>query len=111
MGASSVTGVGNGTAMPNPNGPGNSRNQFVPLSSPHIIAAGRVSLDAAGDATVTIPVADDLGECIVVGNSLAAAHAVGITNSVFNNVMTITLIGTAFEVVSYAVITSGLTLA
>lgn len=55
MGASSVTGVGNGAAL-SQKGPGNGRNYFVPQVNPHVVAAGTVTL-AAGTATVTFPVA------------------------------------------------------
>ena len=53
MGATSVTGVGPGAADGN-KGPGNGRDQFVPLLTPHVVAAGTVVL-AAGAATVTFP--------------------------------------------------------
>jgi hypothetical protein len=53
MGATSVTGVGPGAADGN-KGPGNGRDQFVPLLTPHVVAAGTVVL-AGGVATVTFP--------------------------------------------------------
>ena len=53
MGATSVTGVGPGAADGN-KGPGNGRDQFVPLLTPHVVAAGTSTL-AAGTVTVTFP--------------------------------------------------------
>jgi hypothetical protein len=53
MGATSVTGVGPGAADGN-KGPGNGREQFVPLLTPHVVAAGTATL-AAGTITVTFP--------------------------------------------------------
>lgn len=54
MGATSVTGKGPGHAFPGVKGPGNERNIFVPLLSPHVVEAGTVSL-SGGVATVTFP--------------------------------------------------------
>lgn len=54
MGASSVTGVsGSGSAEnAGQKGPGNGRNQYVPLVSPHVVAAGTVTC-SSNVATVT----------------------------------------------------------
>jgi len=54
MGATSVTGKGPGDAFPGIKGPGNERNIYVPLLSPHVVAAGTVTL-SGGAATVTFP--------------------------------------------------------
>lgn len=53
MGATSISGVGPGSAGPG-KGPGNNRNAYVPLITPHVIAAGNVTL-SGGAATVTFP--------------------------------------------------------
>ncbi len=53
MGATSSQGVGNGAGYAN-KGPQNGRNQYVPLVSPHIVLAGKVTL-AGGTATVVFP--------------------------------------------------------
>jgi hypothetical protein len=42
MGASSVTGVGNGSSEAGNKGPGNNRNIFVTTNGPHIVASGEV---------------------------------------------------------------------
>lgn len=51
MGATSVTGTGNGAAY-GTKGPGNSRDQYVPLVSAHVVEAGTVTI-SGGTATVT----------------------------------------------------------
>jgi len=54
MGATSVTGVGPGSAMPNMRGPGNNRNIHNDLLGAYTVAAGTMVL-AAGVGTVTFP--------------------------------------------------------
>lgn len=61
MGASSVTGVGNGSAEP-VKGPGNGRNEYCSLINPRIVAAGNlVTTDPGKVGTV------------VFGNALPSA--------------------------------------
>lgn len=55
MGATSVTGKGKGAGYAN-KGPHNGRDVYVPLLSPHVVAAGFVTL-SGGVATVTLPTA------------------------------------------------------
>lgn len=54
MAGTSVTGKGKGAAQHK--GPKNGRDTFVPLLSPHVVAAGLVTL-SSGVATVTFPAA------------------------------------------------------
>ena len=56
MGATSVTGVGNG-AVNVGRGPGNNRNQFASLLDPHIVFHGTVYIDtgSGGETTVSLP--------------------------------------------------------
>jgi hypothetical protein len=56
MGATSVTGVSGFGAADGNKGPGSGRQQFVPLRSPHIVAAGLATLDS-GSIVVTFPTA------------------------------------------------------
>lgn len=56
MGATSVTGIGPGSAFPGQKGPGNERNIYVPLAGPHVVAAGTGAL-VGGTLTVTFPTA------------------------------------------------------
>jgi|GEM_PF-6244543 len=54
MGASSVTGVGKGAAY-GLKGPGNKRDFGVPLSAPHVVAAGTVYVTGGSVKTVALP--------------------------------------------------------
>lgn len=53
MAASSVTGVGKGAGWAN-KGPQNGRQLYVPIHSPHVLAAG-VATMVSGTATITFP--------------------------------------------------------
>lgn len=53
MGATSVTGTGNGAAY-GQKGPHNNRDQYVPLTSPHVVDAGSITL-SGGTATYHFP--------------------------------------------------------
>ena len=55
-GATSVTGVGAGAAYGN-KGPHNGRDVYVPLVSPHVVAAGTVTTAGGGTVTYTFPTA------------------------------------------------------
>ena len=105
MGATSVTGKGLGAAV-NQKGPGNSRDFFVPAVNPHIMAAGKVTLDGGGDKTVVFGGVDAATEHYIVNASSAnaTAHATNASAVVAAGVMTITFKGTAADVVNYAVI-------
>jgi len=73
MGASSVTGVGQGRAN-HQKGPGNGRNYFVPSVNPHVVAAG--TLDTAVTTTVTFPNAltgSETGYAVILTTEAAAA--------------------------------------
>ncbi|MCK9458642.1 MAG: hypothetical protein M0R80_03300 [Proteobacteria bacterium] len=75
MGASSVTGVGQGVAA-NLKGPGNNRSFCVPQVCPHVVAAG-VGTAAANSLTVTFPDALDLAAAnyVVLVTALGAGAA------------------------------------
>jgi hypothetical protein len=60
MGATSVTGVSGHGAAEGCKGPGNRRNQFVPLRSPHVVAAGVLMGGDAALATTTVVAARTL---------------------------------------------------
>ena len=53
MGASSVTGTGNGSVSMG-RGPGNGRNQFTSLLDPHVVFHGTVYM-SNGNETVSLP--------------------------------------------------------
>ncbi|MHA2043196.1 MAG: hypothetical protein ACW99G_00295 [Candidatus Thorarchaeota archaeon] len=80
MGATSVTGTGPGDAFPGIKGPGNERNIYVPLLTPHVVHAGIVTT-ATNAATVTFPEVlggdkDNYVVMLTADNTTAAAHGV-----------------------------------
>lgn len=56
MGATSVTGVGQGAGEPN-KGPLNNRTQYVSILDPHVVFSGTVYIDtgSGGDVDVELP--------------------------------------------------------
>ena len=68
MGAYSVTGVSGAGVAKLQKGPGNGRNQYVPLVSalPGIVAAGTVTAGGGGDLTVTLSGMDAAAASYVV---------------------------------------------
>jgi hypothetical protein len=77
MGATSVTGVGPGSARAGVKGPGNGRSHFVPQLNPHVVAAGIVTM-AGGTQLVTFPSAlagSETGYIVVVQNSSSVTEA------------------------------------
>ena len=95
MGASSVTGVsgqyGAGAAY-GQKGPGNKRDQFIPLSAPHIAASGVASVTGGSSQKIylptTLPLTPD--KYIVVCNSVVPGN---VTNT--SGVLTVTGAGQA----------------
>lgn len=82
MSATSVTGVGRGMAG-NLKGPGNGRNYFVPQVTPHVVAAGQVTL-ATNVATVTFPAPLEGSETnyvvmLTVSAAAGAGHEVAVS--------------------------------
>jgi hypothetical protein len=82
MSASSVTGIGSGAAY-GQKGPGNKRDQTVPVSSPHVLAAGNTgSISTA--TTITLPYALSVQAANVV--VVATSSAGTVTASSLTNV-------------------------
>jgi hypothetical protein len=111
MGASSVTGIsGHGSAeAAGMKGPGNGRNQYVPLVSPHIIAAGNVVL-ASGSAVVSLPSAAAMpaaSYAILATGTAAAARVSAVSNNGSGNLAYFTITGTGTDSVAYAVVLTG----
>ena len=113
MGASTVTGAGLGSSIEigGVRGPGNLRNQFVPLCSPRVVACATVTLSAANPgvqtATVTVPTTSSVGDFYVLTQDVTAAAAVKITSmTVSAGVLTIVFAGATSDVINYAVITN-----
>ena len=108
MGATSVTGVGPGAADGN-KGPGNGRSQFVPLLTPHVIAADTVTLSGT-TFTVTFPTA--LPEAsteysvILTGVSTTEAY-VSTKTDVSSEFTSFVITGGSGELVDYIVVQHG----
>lgn len=110
MGATSVTGKGNGTADAGVKGPQNNRNHFVPQLSPHVVAAGEVAL-VAGSATITLPdLSDAATNYIVMTEVLGSANTSYADNKTdTSGVMTsFDITGTGTDTVQWAVIRKGI---
>lgn len=108
MGATSVTGVsGPGTSQGTQKG-----SQFASLGvsrliGPRVVLAGQGTLDVGGNLTVDFPdiggvVADYVGFATSTGVAAAAVNVTGLTTT------SITLLGTAGNVVNYMVVKAGL---
>jgi hypothetical protein len=85
MAASSVTGKGHGAGYAN-KGPHNGRQLYVPLHSPHVLAAG-VATMATGTATVTFPtpLADSKVKYIVMLTAQSATTTVARVTTLTDN--------------------------
>ena len=89
-------------------GPGNGRNIFVPMVSPHIVAAGVATLSGGGTVTVTLQGLTDGAELYSVQAN--GPHAVTVTakTETADVLTSITLTGTAADDVDYVVTTIGI---
>lgn len=102
-------GSGNGSAMAaGIKGPGNGRNTFVPLVSPHIVAAGVATVSGAG--TVVVALASLTGGAELYSVQANGPHAVTVTaKTETDDVLTsVTLTGTVADSVDYVVTTVGI---
>ena len=109
MGATSVTGVGHGSAHNN-KGPHNGRNVYVPLLSPHVVTAGMITLDGTtGVVTFPEPLAGSHANyaVIVTPATGSTAPAVAKHNDSDTNFDYFTITGGSGVVHNYAVITCG----
>jgi len=113
MPASSVTGVsGPGSSEGHGmKGPGNARNAFVPLVSPHVVVAGSVAL-VGGAATVSFPpLAHSYVQYVVmvtpIGASATPAWVISKADNADGNMISFNLGGTGTQRVEYAVIKAG----
>lgn len=101
-------GSGHGSAMgAGVKGPGNGRNIFVPLVSPHIVAAGVVNIAVGTTVTVSLPgLTGGAADYSVQANG---PHAVTVTakTETASVLTSITLTGTNADDVDYVVTTVG----
>jgi len=105
MGATSVTGVGLGAAWGN-KGPGNGRDQFVPLLTPHVVASGRFHM-AAGTGVVTFPApltGDHTNYAVVITAVGHTSYVSATTDDSDSNFASFTITGTSGDYVSWIVV-------
>lgn len=109
MGATSVTGVGQGSAELNSRGP--KERNFVggeKILGPRIEASGTVTL-SGGSATVVLPVLSGVAaDYIVLCQDTTAANACSGSLAINSNDTTLTFAGTGTDVLHYAVVKVGL---
>ena len=109
MGATSVTGVGNGAADAGVKGPGNGRNHFVPQIGPHILAAGSGVL-VGGALTVTLPSplsGSESGYVVMVRSESAnEASILAKTDDSDSNFVSFNIVGTGTDAVMWMVASS-----
>lgn len=107
MAATSTTGIGQGAAV-NQKGPSNGRNQYVPLVSPHVVIADRVTL-AEGVASVVLPAGLGAASRYIVVATANTETAIGVTKTETSGSLTgLSFAGTGTDVVEFAVITVGI---
>lgn len=108
MGATSVTGTGNGSAESlNKGAYGRQTLGVGHLLGPHVVAAGKTTL-STGAATVVIPLVGATADFVLLVSNQTDATAVNGTFAISSNVATLTLAGTGSDVVGWAVVKIGL---
>jgi hypothetical protein len=112
MGATSVTGVGPGSAESVSKGAaGRMTLSNSHLIGPHVVACGNGTLDGSGDLSVVL--AGDIGgvaadyAVFATDTTVAAATACAASLAVSSGVWTLTLKGTASQTVSWMVVKTG----
>tara|TARA_Y100000034_G_scaffold35064_2_gene43029 strand:- start:15436 stop:15768 length:333 start_codon:yes stop_codon:yes gene_type:complete len=109
MGATSVTGVGHGSAELNSRGP--KERGFVggeKILGPRIMATGTVTL-AAGAYSLVLPVmAGVSADYVVMCQDATAANACSAALVISTNDTTVTFAGTTTDVLHYAILKVGL---
>ena len=113
MGASTVTGAGLGSSMDTGGvkGPGNLRNQFVPLASPRVVASGAFTIGGTLP-TFTVPSTSSAGDFYVFAQDTSAATytvaAVRAWVTVSSTTATVNITGTGTDKTNYVVVTNSL---
>lgn len=108
MAATSVTGVGLGSADKKQKGSEHLRVGVEKLIGPKAIAVGQVTL-STGSAQIDLPVLPGVaGNYVVLANDTTAANAVKTSLAIGANGTTVTFTGTGSDVISYGVFHAGL---
>lgn len=107
MGATSVTGVGAGSAESVSKGAAGRQTLGVGhLIGPYIVAAGKVAL-SSGAAVVTVPVTGVTADFMLLLGNQTDGTAMNGTVAVSGSTATLTFAGTGSDVVGYALVKVG----
>jgi hypothetical protein len=108
MGATSVTGVGAGSAEAyNKGAPGRQTLGVGHLIGPHVVNAGTATLVGGTKAVGIPPLSGVATDYVVLATDYTAANAVKAVLTVASDIWTITFTGTGSDVIQYAVISIG----
>lgn len=113
MTATSVTGIGLGSADGQNKGSEHMTLGVGHLIGPRVMAADEATLDGSGDATVILPVLAGVTADYIVSatdSTVVGATAVGAALVITSTETTVTLIGTASQTVSWSIIKKGMAL-
>lgn len=111
MGATSVTGVGRGSADGSNKGSAHMTLGASHLVGPRVVACDEITLDGSGDKVVKLPVLPgDASDyvCIASDSHATAATAVACALTMNADTTTLTFKGTASQTVAYSVIKRGI---
>ena len=108
MGATSVTGIGTGSAEAACKGAQGRQTLGVGhLIGPHVVSAGTTTLSGGAKALEIAPLTGVADDYVVLATDKTAVQAVKAVLSVSNDIWTITFTGTSSDVIQYAVISVG----
>ena len=108
MGATSVTGVGQGSAEASCKGAQGRQTLGVGhLIGPHVVSAGTTTLSGGTKALEIAPLTGVAADYIVLATDYTAAAAVKAVLTVSSDIWTITFTGTTTDVIQYAVVSVG----
>jgi hypothetical protein len=111
MGASSVTGVGLGSADKRQKGSEHMRLGAEKIIGPRVVYAGSHTLDGSGDLTIKLPLLAGVASNYVViatDSHVSAATAVAASIAISSTVTTVTLKGTASQTAYVMIVKAGL---
>lgn len=111
MGATSVTGVGLGSADGSNKGSAHMTLDAAKLIGPRVVACDEITLDSSGDLVVKLPLLSGSASdyvCLATDSHATAATACACALSMDGTATTLTFKGTASQTVAYSVVKKGL---
>ena len=111
MGATSVTGVGLGSADGKNKGSAHMTLGASHLVGPRVVACDEITLDGSGDLVVRLPVLGGVAAdyvCLATDSHATAATACACALTMDSTKTTLTFKGTAGQTVAYSVVKKGL---